>query len=280
MTRAFVTVFIFFCCLSASLAQKAAYPFHISVTGNGKQPVLLIPGFSCSGKVWDETIQHLPAEKYTFHTITFPGFAGQPPQANPDVQQWMADVATYISKEKLNKPVVIGHSMGGVMALWLGAMHPDMISRIVVVDAVPSLAGFYDSNFKADPSIDCSMYGKQFAAMTDQQFMAMQRQGIKSLLADTAMQGTVVNWAMQSDRNTLGLIYCQFLHTDMRGKLSTIKCPTLVLLEPSFKDYDAQVRKQYAGLSPITIRYADKGLHFLMYDSKDWYMNEVQQFCR
>jgi len=274
----FVSV-LFLLLVNNVFGQRAGYPFHISITGKGKQTMLLIPGFSCSEHVWDETVQNLSAD-HTCYTITFPGVAGQPAQTDPDLHQWLADVANYISEQHLDRPIVIGHSLGGVLALWLGSEYPELVSRIVVVDAIPCYSAFFDTTFKAKSDPGCNNYGNQFKSMPDQQFLAMQQQGVKRLLADTAMQGTVVNWAMQSDRYTLGNIFCQFLNTDLRGKLNSIKCPTLVLLEPSFKDYDHRMKQQYAGLPSLTIRYASKGLHFVMYDDKEWYMNEVNQFCR
>lgn len=269
--------FLLFCAYHL-FAQDGVRSFRVDKSGNGKTPVLLIPGFSCPGEVWEETVKELRGD-YRFYTITFSGFGGQAPQARPSLQQWTSDLIAYLEKEKIKGAIVIGHSMGGTTALSMAAARPGLFSKLVIVDAMPCLSAFFNPNFKADSNARCDEQGQKFKAVTDGQFMQMQRMGVTQLVADTAAQSRLVGWAMHGDRNTLGSIYCQLLNTDLRGKLSGIQVPTLLLLEPMFKDNDAQVREQYAGLSNLKIKYANKGLHFIMYDDKDWFMNEVQQFC-
>jgi CheY-like chemotaxis protein len=50
-------------------------------------------------------------------------------------------VADYIRKNRLEKPVIVGHSLGGFVALEVAAKYPDLPGRIVIVDAYPLLAG-------------------------------------------------------------------------------------------------------------------------------------------
>ena len=262
--------------LSLSSSAQNVNSFNVGKSGHGKQSVILIPGFTCSGRVWNETVKNI-GNKYTCYTITFAGFAGQAPQSNPEFQQWEKDLAAYIQKNKIDKPVIIGHSIGGVMAYLLAADYPDMISKIIIVDALPCLSAMFNPAFVANEQPDCSMFVDKFKNLNDKDFAAMQKKSIPSLVADSTMQDTVVNWSVVSDRTTMGLIYCQFINTDVRAKLANIKCPSLVMLEPSFKGYEA-VQKQFELLKNANIRYANKGLHFIMYDDKDWYLAQVNEF--
>ena len=50
--------------------------FAVKITGKG-QPVILIPGLSSSGAVWEGTVEHLK-DRYQCHVLTLAGFAGQP----------------------------------------------------------------------------------------------------------------------------------------------------------------------------------------------------------
>jgi pimeloyl-ACP methyl ester carboxylesterase len=58
-----------------SIAQNKA--FDVKVSGKG-QPIILIPGYSCSGEVWKETVAHLK-NRYELHVLTLAGFAGTTP---------------------------------------------------------------------------------------------------------------------------------------------------------------------------------------------------------
>ncbi len=64
------------CCLSLfAMSQSAA--FRVEVKGNGK-PVLFLPGFACSGSVWNQTINNL-APGFQAHIFTYAGFDGVAP---------------------------------------------------------------------------------------------------------------------------------------------------------------------------------------------------------
>lgn len=101
-------------------AQKTGYPFEVKITGAGKaKPALLfLPGFACSGSVWDETVAHYQPI-YSCYTFTMGGFAGVPPQSSPSLAAWVEALATYIKDNKIENPVIIGHSLGGGIALML-----------------------------------------------------------------------------------------------------------------------------------------------------------------
>ena len=251
--------------------------FNIVKKGNGKQAVILIPGYACPGRVWNETVKKLSSGN-TFYVVTFAGFAGQKAQADPSLKQWENDLAAYIRENKIEKPVIVGHSLGGVMAYMLAADYPDLVSKIVIVDGLPCLSAMYNPDFKAKENPDCSIFVNMFGKMDDKQFEAQQKKSIPMLIADTTMVDTIVNWSAISDRKTEALIYCQFSNTDMRDKLAGIKCPALVLLEAPFKDYDGAVQKQFSQLKTGTLKYANKGLHFIMFDDKDWYLEQVNTF--
>ncbi len=264
---------------AGSLLSQAAPSFTVRVSGTGTRNVILIPGYTCSGDVWEGLTAKLSGN-YKFHTLTFAGFAGEVPQTNPSLQTWIDDVANYITSHQLKQPVVIGHSLGGVIAMDLAARFPSLISKIIVVDAVPSLSAVYNPSFKADEKPECSAMVMQFTSLDQKQFYAMQQNSIRSLMADTVNREKAVSWSVKSDRNTLAQIYCQFLNLDVREKLSSIKCPSLILLEPLFKANASVIEGQFKLLEDRykKIHYASKGLHFIMYDDADWFMNEVSNF--
>ena len=237
---------LLFCFFTITLQGLTAYSqsassLHVSMTGKGKQNILLIPGFTCSGKVWDATVQQLSA-RYTCHVITFAGFAGEPPVGDPQLKQWVADIAAYIKDHHLGKPIVIGHSIGGGMAMMLAASYPDLLAKIVVVDALPCLGAVQNPSFKADVHADCSRFVSMYTSMSDSNLLAMQRRTIPALCADTAMQPQIVKWSLESDRKTMGQIYCEFLNTDLRDTIAHIQCPALILLEAPFKMYETTMQ--------------------------------------
>ena len=251
----------------------------MEISGKGNKSIIFIPGFGCSGDVWKETLTQFEDE-YTCYVLTLPGFAGVKPETDPTIKDWVEEVAQYIQQKKIDKPVIIGHSLGGVMAQWLAASHPDMISKIVVVDAVPCLPALSNATFQANDNPDCSMYVNNFSAMDEKQFYRMQKIGMASMVTDTSKIELITQWSLKSDRVTLARVFCQLMNTDTRTLLTAVKCPALILLEPSFKSIETVVSEQYKNLKGVKMEYADKGLHFIMYDDKDWYIQQLKSFLQ
>lgn len=269
----------FFILLTTNFSAQTTrdYPFKVEKNGQGKQAIILIPGFASSGAVWDET-QSVYEKQFTCYTLTMAGFAGVPAAPQPNFEHWKNEIAAYIKEKNIKKPILIGHSMGGGLAMALAADYPDLIKKIIVVDALPCLAALSNPNFKAQDSPDCSSAIKRISALTDEEFYAMQKSMMPQLLQNQEKLATVVNWSVESDRTTFATMYCDFMNTDLRKKIKKIECPTLVLLESNFKRIKDLIENQYKNLATANLQYANKGLHFIMYDDKDWYFEQLANF--
>ncbi|MBE9466469.1 alpha/beta fold hydrolase [Dyadobacter subterraneus] len=259
--------------------QTKNYPFVVQKTGKGKQNIIFIPGFASSGDVWKET-RAAYESGFTCYTLTMAGFAGIPAQTSPSFKNWEAAIADYIQSEKIVKPVIVGHSMGGGLALALAADYPELASKIVVVDALPCLAALMNPNFKARENNDCAPIVSQMKSMTPDQFEKMQFMTMHQMVSDTSRIREIVGWSIKSDMETFGQMYCDFLNTDLRPVLEKINCPALVLLEPSFVNYKPAIDEQYKGLKTGEFAYATKGLHFIMYDDTAWYNQQLSNFIK
>lgn len=276
----FLVIALLFSALCLNVfGQAKSYPFEVVKTGKGKQAIIFLPGFASSGDVWNETKPNFEKE-FTCYTFTMAGFAGVKAQSNASFKNWETEIANYIKANKIEKPIVIGHSMGGGLALAIASDYPDLIRKIVVVDALPCLAALRDPSFKSQENNDCSSMLNQIAAMSEDEFYQMQKRNMAMLLADASKQDEAIGWSMKSDRNTFGQMYCDFSNTDLRDKITTIKCPSLILLEFGFSNYKAPIEAQYKNLKTASFQYSNKGLHFIMYDDKEWYLAQLNNFLK
>lgn len=91
---------------------------------------LLLPGASGEGSFWEPVIAHLP--DLDCETIDWPGFGAVP--ANPSVASY-ADLAdlTIARLERLGPSMLVGQSMGGVVATMVAGRRPDLVRRLVLV---------------------------------------------------------------------------------------------------------------------------------------------------
>ncbi|WP_447643090.1 MULTISPECIES: alpha/beta fold hydrolase [Chitinophagaceae] len=107
-----------------------------------------MPGFACSGDVWKETAAQFEKD-FTCYVFTMAGFAGVPPQEKASFNRWEEAIADYIQNSNTKKPILVGHSMGGV-ALAIAADYTNLIGKIVVVDALPCLSAYFNPAFKVN----------------------------------------------------------------------------------------------------------------------------------
>src|SRR5688572_13328853 len=130
---------------TALLAAPAFAPTRFSVQLRGTGPdVILIPGLTTGSEVWRGTVAAVPG--YRYHLVHVAGFAGAPARANARgavIAPLADEIARYIADRGLDRPAIVGHSMGGTLAMMVGARNPDLAGRIMVVDMLPQPAHLF-----------------------------------------------------------------------------------------------------------------------------------------
>lgn len=267
-------------------AAHSATAFKVEVTGTGA-PVILIPGLASSGAVWDGTVKHLCGPRQC-HVLTLAGFAGQPAIDAPLLPQVEQQLADYIAANKLDKPVIIGHSLGGFLALRFAADHPRQVGKLVIVDALPALGA------TQMPTITAAQL-QQMAAATRERMLnqdaatyaATQRQAVTAMASRPQDVDTIVGWGQQSDRKAVANAMAELMATDLRGDVASIQAPTLVLgTWIAYKDFAPRAAieqvyaTQYGKLPGVQIAIADTARHFIMFDDPAWLYDRVDAFLK
>lgn len=271
----------------SAYANGSNEPFKVQVSGKG-QPMLFIPGATCSGEEWQSTVAHYN-KKFECHVFTLAGYAGVPPMTEgPYLSKFKLALMDYIKTRKLKNVILVGHSIGGFLALNIAAEMKDGLSRVVVIDAMPFYAAAINPaaqrGFKESQAIKLLA---QYNEMSDAKLKAYQLNVAKSLCADSTKWEAIATWGAQSDRKTMAYTFTEMMSDDIQDKIASINVPVLVLAafkeSPQYigftRSYVSGVfQKQYAKCKTCTIQVSNDARHFIMFDEPLWMLNQMDNF--
>jgi pimeloyl-ACP methyl ester carboxylesterase len=272
-----IIAFIFFLSLVSVLSAKSQLAFQVVVKGQG-QPVLLFPGFGCTGGLWDETVAEL-AKTHQCHVFTFAGFGDVAPIEGPWLTKIKDEVIAYVKERKLKQSILLGHSLGGTLSLWLASVEPDMFSKIIAVDALPSSAALMIPGYKGEAISYDDPQSKMMLRMDSASFAAMNAQTVPYMCKNEEKQKVLIDWMNKADRKTYVYGYVDMLNLDLREAIAKIKIPVIVLsaANPDKTTVEKTYNAQYEKLPSVVIYYAENSAHFVMYDQPNWFMEKLKE---
>lgn len=112
--------------------------FHYREHGAGDEPILFVHGNLASGRWWEPVISRLPTERYRMVAPDLRG-CGQSdkPETGYTVPELAEDVRAFVATMGLHSFHLVGHSMGGAIALLYALDHPTMARSLTLIAPVP-----------------------------------------------------------------------------------------------------------------------------------------------
>jgi pimeloyl-ACP methyl ester carboxylesterase len=269
--------------LTASLA--AAQPITISKIGQGP-PVLFIPGLGCRAEVWRAAVEEL-SKRHLCVLVQIAGFGGLAADGTPDFERVKSAIVETVAREKWNKPVLVGHSFGGFLALSLASSHPNVFGKVVIVDAYPFPLGLMQPNLSPEAARQQALALQAMTlAQTGAEFRQQQALLLRMSVSEERHAQTVLEWMLASDRATLAQAQYEMLANDLRGQVSQITAPVLVLgtwagregLGFTREKVEQWLKQQYRAVPQVKIAVSDRSRHFVMLDDPAWLVDQVEGF--
>jgi len=121
--------------IQSSMNSIGDLTIHTLTTGEkGNNPVILLHGKAFQAQTWDDlgTLELLAANSCFALALDLPGW-GRSPKADFSAGQVVKSI---IEQYQLKKPIIVGPSMGGKIALEFALNHPQLIGGLVLIGAV------------------------------------------------------------------------------------------------------------------------------------------------
>ncbi len=275
MKNVIIVIAMLLVSLTLATAQKT---FKVEVVGKG-EPVLLFPGFACPGEIWDETVATLSKTKEC-HVFTFAGFGGVAPIDTPWFSTIKNEIIHYVNQKDLISPVIIGHSLGGTLGLWLASEQTDMFKKVIVIDGLPGAIAMMNPAYKKGDVIPYNgSQSKSQLEMSAEGFDQMSKQMASFMSLNKEKQPLIVEWMKQADRKTYVYGYIDYLNTDLRDDIEKIKVPVVVIgaTFPSREVVEPNYKKQFEKLKGVKFEYVENSAHFIMFDQPKVLLEKIQE---
>jgi len=279
--------------LAASATGQAETFRGIDVQREGKGPAMIfIPGLNSSRATFTDTCAQFKAQ-YTCILLTLPGFAGQPPLKRVDAGFLvpMRDaILAYIAEQKIQQPVLVGHSLGGALALMIAEKAPTVPQALIIVDSLPFFSAIQNPQAtSASATARAESMKKQMLEQPLEQYRKTAAQmGVMGMSNQPSRHATLVEWSQKSDRATTTQAMFDLMTTDLRERVGTIKTPTLVLgAWAAYKSFGSTKDStkaiyvgQYQKLKGVKIEMSETAYHFISWDDPKWLSAQVRNFLK
>ena len=245
-------------------------------------PVVLIPGLASPPAVFDALAAKIGRD-HRLISVQVNGFAGSKAGDAPLdglMPGAVDELAGWLAANHVERPAVIGHSMGGLMALMLAKSHPAAAGKLLIVDSLPFYGMLMGPGATPDairPVVEQMRAGLVSGTTPPQVPPHMSN--------SDAGKAKILEWLKSSDPKIVGEALVEDATTDFRPDLPALaEAPVTVLYAaatPEFKPLaDALYRDAYKGLPKAKLVAIDGSEHFIMLDQPDRFAQEVEAFLR
>ena len=257
---------------------------HVDKYGTGAKSIVFIPGLASGTWSWSEQIAHF-SPAYTVYAITLPGFDGLPKSSESDLfAAFSRDFIAMLDARKIERPVVVGHSLGGTLAILVAEEHPDRLAGIVAVDGLPVFPAAAQLTPEQRKAMGASAVAN-LSGMTHEQLLAYQTKYMAAIgTTNSSLATSLAQLTAKSDPTAIAAWVRQDVETDLRGDLGKITIPFVEIMPYAAPSPYSQTDTLHfyqmlvTGAPHATVVPIAPARHFVMLDQPQQFDDELTQF--
>jgi esterase len=101
-----------------------------------KAPLIILHGFFASARNWRQIAEKL-AENVHVYVLDLRNHGASPHSPEMDYPVMATDLALFLDRHRLKTASLLGHSMGGKVAMWFALNQPEAVDKLIVADMAP-----------------------------------------------------------------------------------------------------------------------------------------------
>jgi pimeloyl-ACP methyl ester carboxylesterase len=256
-------------------------------TGSRGRPLILIPGLATGGWVWQETVRAFSPD-HVVYVLTLPGFDGRPPAPPNAFAAARAAVTKLVEQRRIDRPVIVGHSLGATLALAVAEDRPAQVGGVVAIDGLPVMPGT-DTLPAAERGRYAQGMKARMAGLSPSVFAAQQQGYMRTIgVLDMGKADDVALLTGRSDPASVGQYAADVIELDLRPGLGRIQAPILVIAP--FFDADAAqqgltaaakadyYRALMQGAPKVDVATVAPSRHFAMIDQPEQVNDAIRKY--
>ncbi|QSX33732.1 pimeloyl-ACP methyl ester esterase BioH [Shewanella avicenniae] len=190
--------------------------------GNG-QPLVLLHGWGVNSSIFLPLLEHL--HQYSCLAIDLPGF-GDSNAVEGDFEEWVDAIAAHIPSQSL----VLGWSLGGLLATRIAQRYPDLVSGLITVASSPCFLAEPEQQWPGIAAPVLQQFEQQLLQdlpKTVERFLALQAMGSETARDDIKRIRELVLARPQPQASALEQGLAMLGSVDLRDSLKQVNSPWL-----------------------------------------------------
>ena len=108
--------------------------FYRKFGESGDQPIIILHGIFGTSDNWFSYARRLSQEDFEVYAVDQRNHGQSPHSDNFNYLAMTDDLFDFIDEHEIEDPIILGHSMGGKVAMRFALENPQLVSKLIVVD--------------------------------------------------------------------------------------------------------------------------------------------------
>lgn len=211
------------------------------------KPVVFIHGVGGAARLWVRQLASFERAGFSPLAVDLPGYGARPAVDTMDFERFAEDIEGSIAQHRLERPVLVGHSLGGMIAQTLLRRQPGAYSAAVLAGTSPAFgnpSGDFQKKFVTDrlAPLDAGRSMRQLAAgLVD---------GLMGPSPDDAGRALAIDVMGSVPASTYRAAVRCLVNFDERANLADIRVPVLCLAGENDRTAPAAMMERMAAKIP------------------------------